>query len=449
MRRFVILLCAALLMTSAAPGEAQNQLEMSPDEARLAAAGLLTSGQPQAAVDITSVLIRRDPEDGPSLIIHAQALRTLQRYDLAQQASRRAWAASEHPLDRYAAAIAMAQSLSSDGRKTRAQWWLRRAVEVAPNPRLKERAARDFAYLRRTNPWSVDFSFRITPSDNVNNAPRDNTYILGGYTYTTADPVSGFEIRSDIYLRYNFAEEATKRNFLALGWTENHVVFSEDDVPPELEASDFSYRKLETTIGRDFTSGPGKPRQTVSLSLGRVWSGGNTLADEVKLNWRQTYTRPKGRRFAWDASLGYSDRKDADIRSGFTSTLGAQWSRSLQNGGRLGWQAAVSRTDTDSSALTHTRLNFGVQYTHPKPIMGAIAQMGMSAELRRYDDPLINLPEARRDARATLSTSLLFVDFDTYGFAPKLTLEASRTDSNTPTFETQNLGLQIGFQSLF
>lgn len=449
MRRFAILLCAALLVCSAGSGGAQNQLELSPDEARLAAARLLTAGQPQAALDITSVLISRDPEDGPSLIVHAQALRTLQRYDQARQAGRRAWATSTHPLDRYAAAVAVAQSLSSDGHKTRAQLWLRRAVEVAPNPRLKARAARDFAYLRRTNPWSVQLSFRVTPSDNVNNAPRDNTYVLGGIAYTTADPISGFEIRSDLYLRYNFAEEATKRNFLAFGWTENHVVFSDNNVPASLEQSDFSYRKLEGTIGRDFTTGPGKPRQTVSLSLGRVWSGGNTLADEVRVNWRQSFTRPKGQRFSWDASVGYSDRKDADIRSGFTSTLGAQWSRPLENGGRLGWKTALSRTDTDSSALTHTRLNLGVEYTHPKPVMGALAKVGMSAEFRRYDDPLNNLPEARRDTKATLSTSLLFVDFDTYGFAPKLTLEVSRTDSNLPIFETQNLGLQIGFQSLF
>lgn len=448
MQNLALLLAFVVALASGAA--AQQQADLTPQEARIMAARLLTTGQPQAALDVTSVLVKRDPDDGPSLIVQAQALRTLGRYGPAQEAARRAWAVSTHPLDRYASALAMAQALSSDGHKTRAQFWLRRAGDVAPNPRLKARAARDFAYLRKTNPWSVNFSFGITPSDNVNNAPRDNTVILGGLVFTnpSAVPISGFEIRSDVELRYNFAEEPKKRNFVSLLWTESHVVFSDDNVPVGVEASEFSYRKLETTLGRDFTAGPGKPRQTVSVSLGRIWSGDSTLADEIRLDWRQRYARPEGRRFAWDASLGYSDRKDNDIRSGITSTLGAQWSRPLENGGRLGWQTEVGRTDTDSSALTHTRLNLGVQYTHPKPVMGAIAQVGMSAELRRYDDPLYG-PDARRDTKATLSTSLLFVDFDTYGFAPKLTFEASRTESNVSRFETQNLGLQIGFQSLF
>ena len=249
-------------------------------------------------------------------------------------------------------------------------------------------------------------------------------------------------------LRYNFAEQTTKRNFVSLLWSESHVVFSDSDAPAGVDEAEFSYRKIETTFGRDFITGPGKPRQTVSLRFGQIWSVGSTPAHEVRLDWRQIYDRPQGRQFAWDASLGYSDRKDSDLRSGVTGTLGAQWSRPLQSGSRLGWQAEIGRTDTDSRALTHTRLNFGVQYTHAEPILGAVAQVGMAAELRRYDDPLYG-PEARRDARGTLSASLLFVDFDTYGFAPKLTLEASQTDSNISRFETQNLGLQIGFQSLF
>lgn len=429
---------------------AQQQTDLSPEEARVLAAQLLTSGQPRAALDVTTVLVARDPNDGPSLIVQAQAQRKLGRYGAAQKSARRAWAISTHPLDRYAAALAMAQSLSSDGKRTRAQLWLRRASQAAPNARLKAKVARDYAYLRRTNPWSVNFSFAIRPSDNINNAPRDNTLSINNPLGVgiAADPIAGFEVRSSTYLRYNFAQEPKRRSFIALAWTESQVVFTGDDTSATVTESDLSYRKLETTIGRDFTSGPDKPKQTVSLSFGRAWSGGNTFADELRLNWRQSFKRPEGRRFSWDASLGYSDRKDTDSASGFTGTLGGRWSRPTENGGRLGWQAALSRVDTDSPALTHSRLNFGVNYTHPKQILGAIAQVGMRAELRRYDDSIFGF-DPRRDKRAVLSTSLLFVDFDTYGFAPRLTLEASRTNSNIPAFETESLGLQIGFQSLF
>ena len=448
MRRLALML--GLVAALAHTGAAQQQADVSPDEARILAARLLTSGQPKAALDLTSVLIARNPEDGPSLIVHAQALRSLAQYGPAQKAARRAWGASTHPLDRYAAALAMAQSLSADGKKTRAQFWLRRAAHVAPNERLKARAARDYGYLRRTNPWSVNLSFGITPSDNVNNAPRDNTWVLLGVPLTdpAAVPLSGFEIRTDVNLRYNFNENANLRHFVSMLWTESQIVFTDDNVPAGVEESTFAYRKLEATLGRDFIAGPGKPRQTVSLTLAQIWTGGSTLGNEIRLDWREVHLRPGGKRFAWDASLGYTKRHDNDIRSGVEATLGGQWSRPLENGGRLGWQTEVARNDTDSRALTHTRLNFGVQYTHPERIMGAIAQVGLQGEVRQYDDPLYG-PQARRDTRATLTTSLLFVDFDTYGFAPKVTFEASRTESNVTRFETQNLGLQIGFQSLF
>lgn len=434
---------AALLLGAAASVQAETTTILKPDEARLTAAQLQSVGQAKAAAQITTVLLQRDPEDAAALIIHSHALRSLGQFDQAQVAGRRAWRAAETDVERFGASLAMAQALSSDGKKTRAQFWLRRAGHVAPNQRLKARAARDFAYLRKTNPWSVHTTFGIVPTDNVNNAPRDNTIatVWGTFIDPLAVPVSGVEVRASLRLRYNFAETATKRNFIGLNWSESSAVFSDDDVPVGLNESDFAYRRVAATLGRDFTSGPKKPRQTISLTFGRTWFGGDPLADELRVDWRQNFIRPEGRRFGWDASLGYADRKDNAIRSGVTASLGAHWSRPFKNGGRLGWHTGVGRTDTDSPALTHTRASLGVQYTHGEPILGAIAQIGLHTEFRDYD--------ARNDTRATLSSSLLFVDFDTYGFAPKLTLEASKTDSTITRYETQSLGLQIGFQSVF
>ncbi len=190
------------------------------------------------------------------------------------------------------------------------------------------------------------------------------------------------------------------------------------------------------------------PRQTVSVSYGRLWSANDPLSDEIKLNWRQTYARPENRLFSWHAGLGYSDRKDSAVRSGVTASLGAQWARPLANGDRLSWNAEIGRTDTDSRAITHNAMSLGVQYSFSQPVLGAQAQISLSAQAKRYDDALYG-PEARADLGATFSTSLLFVDFDTYGFAPKLTLEARKTTSNVNRFETQNFGLSMGFQSVF
>lgn len=431
-------------------GALSAQTSLSPEDARRAAARLLVSGQPQAASDITSVLLKRDAEDTTGLLIHAQAMRTLGKFSQSKTAARRAWQSADNDQDRYGAALTMAQALSSAGQKTRAQFWLRRATNVAPSPALRARAIRDYGFVRKTNPWALQLSFGISPSNNVNNAPRDNTILLGGLAFTnpSAVPLSGVEITSDVNLRYTLSQSQKKRDFVSLRWSESHVVFTDDAVPAGVEESDFSYRRLEGTIGRDFVFGPDAPRQTVAVSFGRLWTSDTPLADELRVTWKQTYSRPENRLFSWAGTMGYSDRKDSALRSGLTADLSAQWFRPLANGSALAWNTRLGRTDTDSKALTHTKAEFDASYTHATPILGAQGQLALGGSISQYDDPLYGA-EARRDVKTTISASLLMVDFDTYGFAPKLTLEASQTNSNVTRFETRNLGLRIGVQSLF
>jgi hypothetical protein len=441
---------SAVMVWLCLAGAGISQTTLSPEEARLAAAEFVSSGQDIAALEITNVLLQRDPDDTAGLILHAHALRKLDRLPEAQIAARRAWQTADRDVERYGAALAMAQALSSDGRKTRAQFWLRRASHVAPNPQLRARAIRDFGYVRKTNPWSVSLSFGLTPSNNVNNAPRDNTIVLGGLVFVdpTAVPLSGVEMTSGITLRYTLSEQQKFRNFIGLKWTENHVIITDNAVPVGVDASDFSYRRLEGTVGRDFVFGPDAPRQSVSVSFGRLWTSETPLADELRVMWKQTYARPERRQFTWAASAGYSDRKDSALRSGVTADLSAQWFRPLQNGSALSWSTQIGRTDTDSAALTHTQAGFGVTYTHAKPILGGQGQLALGSSFSQYDDAIYGA-EARRDVKTSISASLLMVDFDSYGFAPKFTLEASQTSSNVTRFETRNLGLKIGVQSLF
>ncbi len=431
-------------------GSGHAQTTLGPEQARKVAAQLLVAGRPKAASDITAVLLERDANDTTGLLIHAQAMRTLRKFPQAKIAARRAWQSAQTDQDRYGAALTMAQALSSDGQKTRAQFWLRRATHVAPTPALRARAIRDYGFVRKTNPWSFQLSFGISPGNNVNNAPRDNTIVLGGLAFTnpTAVPLSGVEVSSDVSLRYTLNQSQKKRDFVALRWSESHVIFTDDAVPAGVRESDFSYRRLEGTVGRDFVFGPDAPRQTVSVSFGRLWASETALADEVRVMWKQTYPRPEKRVFSWAGTLGYSDRKDNALRSGITADLSAQWFRPLANGSALAWDTRLGRTDTDSKALTHTKAGLNASYTHGTPILGGQGQIALGSNISQYDDPLYG-PDARRDIKTTISASLLMVDFDTYGFAPRLTLEASQTNSNVTRFETRNLGLRIGVQSLF
>lgn len=438
-------LAAALIGTVSAA-----QTDLTPQEARVAAAKLLAAGHPRAAADITTALIKRNPGDAEALIIQAHAQRTMRAHKAAQQAARAGWRASDRPVEKYGAALAMAQALSSDGKKTRAQLWLRRAAHVAPSEALVARAARDYQYLRTTNPWSVNFSFGINPGNNVNNAPRDNTVVLGGLVFVneSAVPISGFEVQTNATLRYTLSESVTRRKSFALRWLEGHVVFTDADVPAGVDEADFAYRRLEGEFAWDLQNSRDAPRRNIALTFGRLWTAGDPQADEIKLSYRDSRTLSDGTHFGWHTSLGYSHRKDNENRSGFTGILGANWAVTLANKGVLSWSVGVGRTETDSVSTTHSKLDLGVTYALPEPVLGARASLAAHATLRAYDDPLYSA-EARLDRSVTLSASLLFVDFDTYGFAPKLTVEANDTQSNITTFETQNFGLKIGWQSVF
>src|SRR5690606_32918062 len=124
---------AACVLLAAASAQAQP-LVLTPDQMRQAGFAALTARQPGDALDVTDLLLRRDPGDVSALILKSRALRDLGRYPAAQGAARTAWARADNEAERYGAGLAMAQALASQGARLRAQFWLRRAVQAAPTP---------------------------------------------------------------------------------------------------------------------------------------------------------------------------------------------------------------------------------------------------------------------------------------------------------------------------
>lgn len=438
--------------TLALDGFASAQTVVTPEQARTLAARLINVGQPRAALTVLDALVERDEKDARTLILKAHAHRVLGEYDASRQAGRAGWRHAGTDKLKFNAAIATAQALSKDDKKSRAQLWLRRAAHVAPDDQSRARAIRDHSFVRRTNPWSVRLRFGITPSDNVNNAPRDNRLVLGGLLFVdeTAVPLSGVEIRSGVDLRYNFNIRSERQMFAAFSLDQENVVLTEDDenIPEGVEASDFSYTKAVATLGWDFQANAEAPHRTVTLSYGRIWSAGSHLSNEVRLGYRQAQQLDNGSRLILHGGLGYADRQDSELRSGYTGGVGATWIKPLTGGDYLSFNTHLSRSEADSAFITHTGLRLGVSYTLGKPIMGATTTFSASGLLRRYDDALPGLP-ARDDEGLRLSTSLLFKNFDTYGFAPKVSFTAERTNSNISRYETETLGVSIGFQSVF
>ncbi|MBK8440170.1 MAG: hypothetical protein IPL38_12040 [Rhodobacter sp.] len=141
---------ALALGLAAAPGRPTGAEPMELDAENLLRLAILMidQGRPGRALGMAEALLARDPEDSGVLALKSRAERDLGLNDAAVGSARGAWAAADNAGQRYDAAMAMAQGLASDGQKFRAQFWLRRAMQAAPDPAAKKVAERDFAYVR-------------------------------------------------------------------------------------------------------------------------------------------------------------------------------------------------------------------------------------------------------------------------------------------------------------
>jgi hypothetical protein len=184
------------------------------------------AGYAEDALRYTDALLQRDAADSTALTIRALALRALGRTDAARQAAADAWDNAESDPGRYGAAMAMAQTLSTQGRRGAAQWWLRRAAQHAPSDRAAAVAKRDFAYVKSRNPWDIQINASVAPSSNVNNGSQQDTLTLSGLPFEFEIPqgsqaLSGFEAGLGLRGTYRFSPTGpgrqTRASFGALG----------------------------------------------------------------------------------------------------------------------------------------------------------------------------------------------------------------------------------------
>ena len=164
LRRILLSAALAVLLAPAGPGLRAEGRLLSPGEMRDLSAKALDAGHPETALELTSALLQRDADDVQALLIRSRAARDSGDFTLARDMAGRAWSLSgTDPEARYAAALATAQALSSQGKRTRAQIWLRRAAQIAPTEQARQMAVRDFRYVRSRNCWATDLTFGIGP----------------------------------------------------------------------------------------------------------------------------------------------------------------------------------------------------------------------------------------------------------------------------------------------
>ena len=450
-RRKIGLALGALAFAAA---QASAQAVLTPGQMRDLAGQAVLQGQAGLAFDLTGALIARDDTDLDAHLIRSRAARNLGRNDDALTHARRSWSLADGEEARYAAALAMAQALSSSGRRTAAQLWLRRAIQIAPDEAHKARATEDFRYVRRQNPWSTALRFSVTPSSNINNGSRNETSELFGLPFEfalegEARALSGVEISGGLSTRYRIIDSARKRTDLLFGASHRTYVLSDEaqELAPDADGADFATSSVFLGVQEDYALPGGRARLGWDARLGRTWYGGDPLLTYTRIggNYRRA-TANNGMlslSVNHEGQAGEGTREDATI---WSAHLG--YGLSLASGNTISVSTSFVRSESDADFLDYTQRAVSARYGLGSPIGPAQLDFGLTLSEKRHDRS--SLTTNGRDERSIEArVTAAFPEMDFYGFIPTVTLNAERTHANIDLYETENFGIQVGIRSAF
>ncbi|MBN2906877.1 MAG: tetratricopeptide repeat protein [Rhodobacteraceae bacterium] len=435
------------------PATADEAVTLTPDEMRAATDYALRIHDSKTALKLADALLTRDPADMFALIARARALRDLGRYQDSLASARDAWARAEGRDDRYAAALVTAQALSSMGRRTRAQIWLRRAAQNAPNDRAKAVVARDYAHVRERNPWSTRLTFGLTPSSNVNNGSSSDIVVIGGLPFVlapSAKALSGQELRFGAETRYRMRPTDTLSLHLGaeIDTRTYRLSSAARASAPGVTGSDFAWAAAEISFGGSWAPKPDAGPLGFELTLGKSFYGGTALADYARLELTKSYAIAPRTLLRLTGSAEQQWRADTPQNDATVVLGNAALTRRLGNGDIVTLSMGLRDTESDGPSIANEARLASIAYRFAKPVLGARVGLNLAYEGREYDMSLFG-GAPRSDTRLELGVSAFLPQHDIYGFAPEIGLKASRNRSNLSLYDSQEIGLTLGIRSAF
>lgn len=416
------------------------------------AIAFITQSQWDKAGEAADRALALDPDNVTAHLVRARVWREMHAPKRALPHAKAAHAKATDPRDRYNAALLAAQALSSDGKKGRAQIWLRRALDAAPDHRRRARAARDFRYVRATNPWRVQARFGLRPSNNINGGPSDNTYTWNGLVFVdpSAVPLSGLEIGTGVSLQRRMSQKSGQRFDIGMKIDSTTYVLSPSAKQklPGAKGSDYAQETIETLARWTWKTGRDAPKYTATTSLGASRYGGAHLSNFARVSLSRGKKINRTDHMTLFVSGEQLWRIDNDARSSTTLEAGLRYSHQIGRGGGVAIGVSVADVASDSTLVAHERVKMTVNYRPEARPMGVVPNFGLGYEMRAYDHPH-HIATPRHDDKVKLSASATFPKWERFGFAPQLGINASRTKSNVRRYDSEALGLDFTFKSVF
>lgn len=450
------LACGCLL--AAAPVHAEPSVALTLPEARSLAVHALQGDRPALASQIAHGLLVADPRSPYAHYVLATAHADMGDATAGRRSAARAYRYAETTVQKFQAAELAARLTFAEGHPTRTQLWLRRAVQNAPSPEIEEQLARDYARVRRENPFRFSISGGVKPSSNVNNGADTAQQVIDGLPFTgrlsggaqalsgvvgTVDAVAGYRLRSTDRARTDLAARLFVQR-IALDSRSHHLA-------PEVRNRDFGATYADVTLRQTYAVGTRGNTVDVTGSVGEYWSGGNrsyTFA-RVGLGHRWQVSAATSVSFGAAIEERFSDRTHFFDSS--TASVSAGATHTVAGGDGIGLSVNLRKTESDFINYASTAASLRLTYSFADQIGPAIVSAGLVLGKTDYDDyvAVFSVPGGKQDYATYADVNVLLPDVDYAGFAPSVNFRAGRTRSNVSRFETRELSVSLGFQSKF
>ncbi len=433
---------------------AQDSLTLTPESMRGAAAILLDQGRPAEAADLADALLARNADDVAALIIRARVALAVQDFRGAIHLGERAYRHAESGDEHYAAARIVALGHAELGQDTRAQWWLRRAGNFAPNDAARQSVADDFRFLRQRNPLAISLQFGVSPSSNVNGGSASEVIILPGLPFEfvldgEARALSGLQFEGGVNLTYRLRQEERSATFFDISAQGRTYVLSADarEMAPDARGSD--YADLSATVSLTHRWLPEQARGPWSITgtLGQTWYDDAPYLAFAQALVAKTTRFDAGRRLDISAFVEGQNRLQSEDE--FVALGGrARWTWITQTRDTASVNAGFRDTLSELEDVAFDGLSIGADYEFDQPIFDI--RLGLSADLEyRYFAQSAYSFDPREDWRGTLGLTIGLPRYTYYGFEPQVRFEATRTESNVALYDSQALRLNFGIRSTF
>ncbi|MEO6301516.1 MAG: hypothetical protein ABIO62_17970, partial [Paracoccaceae bacterium] len=449
---FVIALFLSLQPASA------DTVDLSLDQARDVARRALLSGDPALAVALAHRLVEAKPDDPYALLILAAGLQQLGDPAKGRAAGKAAWqAASGLPYLRYEIARHTALATLQLGEPLAAAFWLRRAVETAPDAQARTQSLSDLATLRSRARLHFTVDVSATPSSNLNGGASggfliiDNSLNVGPLS-GSAQALSGQRLTEHVALTYALSAEALSITRIGLQAfaSQNFLSHGAQLQAPDIHGADLNQITVEANIARDFLlSDQQKRPATVTLALGETTVGGANSGPYTRI--ALSVPLSTGTNWALNANVGAErhwhpqDRIDA-------MTMGLSQNRELPTGATLGWSVSAAFVQGEAVNQSYHSLDASLSYALAHPV-GPISLSGsLSVGLDRYPLYLLGpfqVTKGRSDQNADLTLTATFQDVHLLGYAPTVSVDFGHAWSNISRYQTDQIALTLGYKSLF